>query len=83
MKRVRRRLLVLAFNCVAASAALLLFCGMLAFFVLTATAAQEGRRTNPRTVSAVSTGLAVSPRQEVPTGWKDSGQFAQDLARAR
>ncbi|HEV3338838.1 MAG TPA: hypothetical protein VG125_00730 [Pirellulales bacterium] len=81
MKRVRRRLLVLAFNCVAVSAALVLFCGTLAFFLLTATAAQENRTTNPRTVSAISTGHAVRPWQEVPTGWQDNGRFAKDFVR--
>jgi uncharacterized MAPEG superfamily protein len=59
----------MALNCVAVSAALLLFCGALAFFVLTATAAQVNRTTNPRTVSATSTGHAVRPQQEVATGW--------------
>jgi hypothetical protein len=80
MKRVRRRLLVLAFNCVAVSAALLLFCGTLAFFVLTATAAQENRTTDSRTVS-VMPGHALRPWQEVPTGWRDNGQFAKTSVR--
>jgi len=81
MKRVRRPLIAATFDCVAVLAALLLLCVSLAFFVLTATAAQQDQPTNSRTVSARST--AVSQWQDVPTNWQENGQFGGDFARKR
>jgi hypothetical protein len=70
MKQVRRRLVAIALNCVAMLAALLLLCGTLAFFVLTATAAQENRPPDRRGVSVISTGHVPSRWQHLPRAGK-------------
>jgi hypothetical protein len=77
MNRVRRRLWVMAFNCVAVSAALLLVCSTLAFIVLTATAAQLQRPINPPALTA------ASRWHDVSADWQGDGPFAEDFVHVQ